>query len=195
MTLPPMVCPTLKGGGQNEQWPTGGPVGYMTLGAWGVPNAERRLTQYEVANKWVGWLHNLCRSRGPQRFKASDEIRSGPQVGQWTTYLGGPQCLETRDEMRTSAQVREVATEPLPPRRSPTLHSMGPNQKRPTSGPCGDMAPIVWAVLNACKRGTKSEVAKKGAASLHNPCRLGGPQCFIAGDKISSGAQMDHVDT
>ena len=40
---------------------------------------------------------------------------------------------------------------------------------------------------SASERGTKSEVAPKWAWWLHHPCRLGGPQRLIAGDKIRSG--------
>ena len=43
--------------------------------------------------------------------------------------------------------------------------------------------------------GRESEVAHKWAGWLHNPCRLGGPQRFKAGDKISSGPQMGRVAT
>ena len=40
---------------------------------------------------------------------------------------------------------------------------------------------------------TKSEVARKWAQWLHKPCRFGGPLCFIAGDKISSGPKVGPV--
>ena len=43
--------------------------------------------------------------------------------------------------------------------------------------------------------GTKSAVAHKWAGPLHNPCRLGGPQRFKAGDKISSGPQVGTLAT
>ena len=38
--------------------------------------------------------------------------------------------------------------------------------------------------------GTESAAAHKWAGRLHNPCRLGGPQRFRAGDRISSGTQV-----
>ena len=47
-------------------------------------------------------------------------------------------------------------------------------------------------VLNALERGTESEVAHKWAGLLHNPCRLGGPQRFKAGDRIRSGLVMGY---
>ena len=49
--------------------------------------------------------------------------------------------------------------------------------------------PAAWGVRNTSERGTKAEVALKWAGWLHNPCRLGGPQRFRAGDKMSSGSQ------
>ena len=55
----------------------------------------------------------------------------------------------------------------LPSRGSPMLHSRGLNQKWPT----------------------------KWADWLHHPCRLGGPQCFTAGDKIKSGPQVGGLAT
>ena len=43
------------------------------------------------------------------------------------------------------------------------------------------MAPATYGVPNASERGTRSEVAHKGAGWLHNPCYLGHPQRFRAG--------------
>ena len=152
----------------------------------------------EVANKWARWLHNPCRLRGPHcfkargkiSFKARGKIRSGPQVGQmatkhlppwgsqplrsegqnqkWPTsgqggYItptayGFPSASERGDKIRSGAQVGHVATKPLPPWRSPT----------------------------ASKRGAKTEVAHKWARWLYNPCRLGGPHRFEAGQAAES---------
>ena len=36
-------------------------------------------------------------------------------------------------------------------------------------------------------------MAHKWAQWLHNPCRLGDPLCFMAGDKIRSGPQVGLV--
>ena len=43
----------LQSGGQNQQWPTSGPGGYITPAVWG----------------------------GPQRFRAGNKIMCGPKVG------------------------------------------------------------------------------------------------------------------
>ena len=42
-------------------------------------------------------------------------------------------------------------------------------------------------VPNASERGGGGGQNQKWAGWLHNPCRLGGPQRFIAGDRIHSG--------
>ena len=47
--LPPRGSPPLRSGGQNQKWPTGGQLGYITLAAWGVPTASERGAESEVA--------------------------------------------------------------------------------------------------------------------------------------------------
>ena len=99
-------------------------------------------------------------------------LHSGGQNQRWPTsgpggYItlavwGDPRCCRAGDKIRSGPQVGRVATQPLP------------------SG----------GVPNAAERGTKSELAHKWAQWLHNPCRLGGPQCFRAGDKIRSGPEL-----
>ena len=71
----------LESGGQNHKWPTSGRIGYITLAVRGVPNASDLAAKSEVAHKWADWLHHLYRLGGPQRFRAGDRIRTGPQVG------------------------------------------------------------------------------------------------------------------
>ena len=36
-------------------------------------------------HKGADWLHNPCRLGGPQRFRAGNNIRSGPQMGELAT--------------------------------------------------------------------------------------------------------------
>ena len=38
--LPYGGSPTLHSGGQNEEWPTTGQVGYLTPALWGFPDAS-----------------------------------------------------------------------------------------------------------------------------------------------------------
>ena len=71
-------------------------------------------------------------------------------------------CESTKEE-----EVGRVAMQPLPPGWSPTLQSGGNNQK--------------------CKQ---LEVAHKWAGWLHNPCGVGGPQHFRAGETIRSGSNQ-----
>ena len=135
----------------------------------------------------------------PTAAERGDEIRSCPQVGKVATSAlpyrvspplqsGGiqsevahksakllphpcrtrfPTASERGDKIRSGPQVGELATPPLPYRGSPPLQSGG----------------------------IKSEVAHKWATWLPLPCRLGGPQCFIAGDKIGSGPHVSTVAT
>ena len=101
-------------GGQNQKWPTSGRIGYITPAVWGVPNALERGTKSEVAHKWADWLHHPCRMGGPQRFRAGNKIRRGPQVGGLATSAPG-------DKIRSGPQVGGLATSPLPYGGSPTL--------------------------------------------------------------------------
>ena len=123
---------------------------------WGVPTAPERGAESEVARKWARWLHDPYRLGGPHRFRARGRIRSGPQVG-------------------------KVATYPLPPGGSPPLQSRGHNQKWPTSGQRGYIAPAAWGVPTASERGADSEVAHKWARWLNNPCRPRGSPSLQSG--------------
>ena len=71
----------------------------------------------------------------------------------------------------------------------------GQNQKCPTNGQGGYITPAVSGSPSASERGTKSEVAHLWARWLHNPCRVGEPLRFTAGDKIKSCPQMGKVAT
>ena len=81
----------------------------------------------------------------------------------------------------------------LPCGVSPSLYSGGQHREWPTRGPGGYITPAVWGVPTTSKRGTKSEVAQKWVNWIHNPCHLGRPQRFKAGDKIISGPQLGKV--
>ena len=59
----------------------------------------------------------------------------------------------------------------------------------------GYITPAAWGVHNASEQGTKSAMAHKWAGWLHNPCRQGGPQHFIAMDKIRGVPQVGQVAT
>ena len=157
--------PTLQSGGQNQKWTTSGPSGYITPAVWGISDALEWGTKSEVAHKCTAWLHNPCSLGGPRHLRPEDKIRIGPQLGPLATYR-------------------------LPPKGSLTLQGGGRNQKGPTSGPGGYIA-----VRDTLQQGTKSERADKWAHWLHNPCRLGGPRNFRAGDKIRSGPQLGPAAT
>ena len=63
----------------------------------------------------------------------------------------------------------KVATQPLPPRGSPTLHNGGQHQKWPTSEQGGYITPAAWGVPSASERGAESQVAHKWVKWLHKP--------------------------
>ena len=75
------------------------------------------------------------------------------------------------------------------------LQTGAQNQEWPTSGPGGYITPAVWGVPTASDRGAELGVAHKWAGWLHNPYRLGGPQCFRPGHRIRSGPQVGRVAT
>ena len=130
--------PMLQTGGQNQMWPTSGPGGYNTPAVWDVPTTPERGSKTKVADKWAWWLHHRCCLGGPQRFRARNKNKKGPQVGL-------------------------VAKGPLPFGRSPTLQCGGQKQKWPTSGPGGYITVAVWGSLNALEHGTEIKVAHKWA--------------------------------
>ena len=76
----------------------------------------------------------------------------------------------------------KVVTKPLLSRGVPALQRGGLPQKWPTNGQGGYITPAVSRSPSATERETNSEVAHKWARWLHNPCRLGEPLRFRAGD-------------
>ena len=89
----------------------------------------------------------------------------------------------------------KVATQPLPPGRSPPLRSGGQNQKWPTSGPGDYITPPAWRVPTASLRGGESEVAHNCTTWLHNHPRLGESAPHQCGGRIRGGAQVGRVAT
>ena len=168
--LPYRGAPPLQSGGHNQKWPTSGQGGYLTPAVSGIPSAAERGAKSEVAHKWANWLPHPCCIGDPHRCRAGGKIKSGPQVG-------------------------EMATSPLPYRKSPPLQSGGQNQKWPTSGQGGYLTPAVSGIPTAAERGAKSEVAHKWARWLPHPCRIGQPHRFRAGGKFRSGPQVGKLAT
>ena len=78
---------------------------------------------------------------------------------------------------------------------SPPLQSGRQNQRWPTSGQGGYITPAAWGVPTASEWGAESEVAQKWERWLHDPCRLGGPHRFKAGDKIRIGPKVGKAVT
>ena len=55
--------------------------------------------------------------------------------------------------------------------------------------------PCRMGVPTASERGARSEVAHKWARWLHDPCRVGGPHRYKAGGRITGGPQVGKVAT
>ena len=110
--LPYQGSPPLHSGGQNQNWPTSGQIGYLTPAVSGSPTTSERGAKSEVAHKWANWLPHPCHIGDPHRCRAGGKIRSGPQVG-------------------------KLATSPLPYRGAPPLQSGGQNQNWPTPAVLG----------------------------------------------------------
>ena len=160
-----------------------------------------------MAQLWAKWLRHPCRLGDPHRFGSRGEIRSGPLVGKVATpplpSWGSPP-LQSGREIRSGPFMGKVAMSPLPSQGSLPLRKRGRNQKWPTSGQSGYVAPAVSGIPTASKRGLgnqkwptcgecgyvtpavsgiptaaerarKSEVAHKWANWLRHPCRLGYP--------------------
>ena len=70
----------------------------------------------------------------------------------------------------------------MPSWGAPPLQSGGVTHKWPTNGQGGYITLAVSGSPSASERGPESEVAHKWARWLHNPCRLGEPLRFEAGD-------------
>ena len=174
--LPYRLIPPLQSGGQNHKWPTSGQIGYLTSAVSGSPTAAERGAKSEVAHLWANWLPHPWPIREPHRFRAGDEIRSGPQVGKLATSprrIGEPHRCRAGGKIRSGPQVGKLATSPVPYRGAPPLQSGGQNQKWPTSGQIGYVTPGVSRSPTASERGPKSEVANKWAKWLRHPCRIG----------------------
>ena len=168
--LPSRGSPPVQRGGGNQKWPTCGQGGYITPAVSGIPTASKRGGKSEVAHLWAKWLRQPCRLGDPHRFRAGEEIRSGPFVG-------------------------KVAKSPLPSPGSPPLQSGEQNQKWPTCGLGGYVAPAVSGIPTASERVAKSEVANLWANWLRHPYRLVDPHRFRAGGRIRSGPLVGKVAT
>ena len=68
--------PTLQSGGENQQWPINGQIGYVAGALGGVPNTSNFGGKSALAHSCLG---------GPQHFIAGEKITSGPQLGKFAT--------------------------------------------------------------------------------------------------------------
>ena len=50
----------VQSAGQNQKWPTSGPLGYITHAFWRCPMLQSKGQNHKMARKWAGRLHNPC---------------------------------------------------------------------------------------------------------------------------------------
>ena len=152
---------TLRSRGQNQQWPTSGPGGYIN-GATTVPYASERGAKSEVARKWARWLHSACRLGVPQRPTTGDKIRSGREVA--LPPSGSPTLQSGRQNQKwpTSGPGRDITPIAW---GFPNAPHRGTKSKLAHKWPC-------------CLGGPQPFRARDKITNGPNPCRMGGPQHF-----------------
>ena len=142
----------------------------------GIPTASERGAKSEVAHKWARWLHNPCRLGGSPPLQSGGHNQSGPS-GQGGYITPAASEIPTASERGSKPEVAHKWASwlhnPCRLGGSPPLKSGGQNQKWPTGGQGGYIAPPTPGIPTASQPGAKSEVAHKWARWLHHPCRLG----------------------
>ena len=197
--LPYRVAAPLQSGGQNQKWPTSGQIGYLTPAVSGSPHRFRAGGKIRIGPQ-VGKV-----ATSPLPYWGSPPLQSGGQNQKWPTsgqigYLTpAVSGIPTASERGAKSEVAHKWANWLPhpchigdPHR---MHSVGQNQKWPTSGQIGYLTPAVSGIPTASERGAKSEVAHKWANWLPHPCRIGDPHRCRAGGKIRSGPQVGKLAT
>ena len=159
-----------RAGGEIQKWPTCGQSGYVTPAFRGSPPLQSGGAKSEVAHLWAMWLRHHCRLGDPHCFKAGGKIRSGPLVG-------------------------NVATSPLPSRRSPLLQSGGDIQKWPTCGQCGYVTPASRGSPPLHRGGQNQKWPTCGQFGYVSPTVSGIPTAAERGGKMGSGPLVDNVAT
>ena len=96
--------------------------------------------------------------------------------------------------VRTCPKVGKAATQPGPPGGSPPLQSKGQKQKWVTGRQGGYIIPATLGAT-ASEWAAESQVAHKWAGCIHDPCRLGRPNCCIAEGRIIRIPQLGKVAT
>ena len=126
----------LHSGGQSEKWSTNRPGGDITLATSGVPDASKRGTKSEVADKWAQGLHNPLSFGGvPDASERGTKSKVAHKWAEWLhnpCHVGGPRCFRAGDKIKS-----------------------GPR------GPSGYITPAILGVPDALEWGTKSKVAQK----------------------------------
>ena len=78
--LPSRGSLTLQSEGENQHWPTSVQIGYITRIVWGPQRFRAGTKQQWRTSGRIGYIIRAIRG-GPQRFRAGDQIGSGPKMG------------------------------------------------------------------------------------------------------------------
>ena len=139
-----------------------------------------------MAHKWAKWLCHPCRLGDPDRFRAGQKIRSGPQVGTVVTSplrFRDPQHCRAGGKMTSGPLISKVATSPLLSRGSLAFRSGSKNQKWPTSGQSGYVTPAIWGIPSASERGGNQKWPTSGQNGHVTPAVSGIPTASERGAK------------
>ena len=116
-----------------------------------------------MAHKSGHGLHNLCRFRGPQHFRAGEKVNGGPDMGGLATTFavgGVPHFFKSGENIIRRQQVGSLPTESFTfggPQRLRGVQI----QRWPRSWCFRYIIPAMWFVPNASEKWTNSVIANK----------------------------------
>ena len=138
-------------------------------------------------------------SRGSPPLQSGGQNQKWPTCGQGGYVTPAVSGIPTATERRAKSEVAHLWAKWLrnPCRLGDPLrfNAGGQNQKWPTCGQGGYVTTAASGIPSATERGAISEVAHLCANGLRHPCRLGDPQRFRAGGKITNGPLVGKVAT
>ena len=117
-----------------------------------------------MAHKWVDWLHQPYRLKGPKRFIARDKNGSGPQVPTFAPQVGRfatsplpsggvPNAAKWGTKTELAHNWADWLHHPCPLGGPHRFTAGGQQQGWPTSEQIGYIISTVWGVPSSSKRG------------------------------------------
>ena len=163
----------------------------------GVPNASLRCRKAEGAHLWDDGPQYPCRTRGSQRLRAGNKIRSGPHVGRLATSSLPSGVPNASLRCRKAEEAHMWDDGPQYPCRIGGSQLLRAGNKIRSGPHVGRLATssLPSGVPNASLRGRKAEGAHMWDDGPQYPCRTGGSQLLRAGNKIRSGPHVGRLAT